>query len=92
MRNRNALEFIGIQRVFYNPNFNRVQSDTFKNEVGLNRFTMIPSKWIEVTEAIGFVSNTIGAVTGGLAGILWDVPKKRTDKLKNKECIEKCLF
>lgn len=44
---------------------------------------MIPSKWIEVTEAIGFVSNTIGAVTGGLAGILWDVPKKRTDKLKN---------
>lgn len=53
---------------------------------------MIPSKWIEVTEAIGFVSNTIGAVTGGLAGILWDVPKKRTDKLKNKECIEKCLF
>lgn len=53
---------------------------------------MTPSKWIEGTEAIGIISNTIGAVTGGLAGILWDIPKKWINKLKNKECIEKCLF
>ena len=29
----------------HNPNFNRVQFDTFKNEAGLNRFVMTPSKW-----------------------------------------------
>ena len=29
-----------------------MQFDTFRNEAGLNRFTMTPSKWIESTDAI----------------------------------------
>ena len=33
-----------------------MQFDTFRNEAGLNRFTMTPSKWIESTDAIGIVS------------------------------------
>ena len=41
-----------------NPNFNRVQFDTFRNDAGLNRFTMTPSKWIESTQAIGIVSKS----------------------------------
>lgn len=56
MRNRNTLEFIGLWEVLNNPNFNRVQFDTFRMEAGLNRFTMTPSKWIESTHAIGIVS------------------------------------
>lgn len=56
MRNRNTLEFIGLWEALNNPNFNRVQFDTFRNEAGLNRFTMTPSRWIESTEAIGIVS------------------------------------
>ena len=32
MRNRNTLEFIGLWEVLNNPNFNRVQCDTFRNE------------------------------------------------------------
>ena len=56
MRNRNTLEFIGLWEVLNNINFNRVQFDTFRNEAGLNRFTMTPSKWIESTGAIGIVS------------------------------------
>ena len=56
MRNRNTLEFIGLWEALNNPNFNRVQFDTFRNEAGLNRFTMTPSKWIESTAAIGIVS------------------------------------
>ena len=56
MRNRNTLEFIGLREALNNPNFNRVQFDTFRNEAGLNRFTMTPSKWIESTAAIGIVS------------------------------------
>lgn len=58
MRNRNTLEFIGLWEVLNNPNFNRVQFDTFRNDAGLNRFTMTPSKWIESTYAIGIVSKT----------------------------------
>lgn len=42
MRNRNTLEFIGLWEVLNNKNFNRVQFDTFRNEAGLNRFTMTP--------------------------------------------------
>lgn len=58
MRNRNTLEFIGLWEALNNPNFNRVQFDTFRNEAGLNRFTMTPSKWIESTGAVGIVSKS----------------------------------
>ncbi len=56
MRNRNTLEFIGLWEALNNPNFNRVQFDTFRSEAGLNRFTMTPGKWINSTNAIGIVS------------------------------------
>lgn len=58
LRNRNTLEFIGLWEILNNPNFNRVQFDTFRNEAGLNRFTMTPQKWIENTNAIGIVSKS----------------------------------
>ena len=52
MRNRNTLEFLGLWESLHNPNFNRVQFDTFRTEAGLNRFVVTPSKWIESTGAI----------------------------------------
>lgn len=56
MRNRNTLEYLGLWEILNNPKFNRVQFDTFRNEAGLNRFTMTPQKWIESTGAIGVIS------------------------------------
>ena len=58
MRNRNTIEFLGLWETLHNPNFNRVQFDTFKNEAGLNRFVMTPSKWIDLTGAIGIVTKS----------------------------------
>ena len=58
MRNRNTLEFIGLWEILNNSNFNSVQFDTFRNEAGLNRFTMTPSKWIESTNAFGIISKS----------------------------------
>ena len=58
MRNRNTLEYIGLWEILNNPNFNRVQFDTFKNEAGLNRFTMTPQKWIDLTNALGIISKS----------------------------------
>ena len=55
MRNRNTIEFLGVWETLHNPNFNRVQFDTVKNEAGANRFVMTPTKWIEQTNAIGIV-------------------------------------
>ena len=64
MRNRNTLEFLGLWESLHNPSFNRVQFDTFRTEAGLNRFVMTPSKWIEMTEAIGIVTKA-GRYGGG---------------------------
>ena len=58
MRNRNTLEFIGLWETLNNRNFNRVQFDTFRNEAGLNRFTMTPQKWIASTNAIGIIAKS----------------------------------
>ena len=58
MRNRNTLEFIGLWEALNNPNFNRVQFDTFRNEARLNRFTMTSQKWIDSTNAIGIISKS----------------------------------
>lgn len=44
---------------------------------------------------LGDDTDTTGAVTGGLAGIIYGldgIPKDWMDKLKNKELIEECLF
>lgn len=43
MRNRNTLEFIGLWEALNNPDFNRVQFDSFRNEAGLNRFILTPT-------------------------------------------------
>lgn len=64
MRNRNTIEFLGVWESLHNPNFNRVQFDTVKNESGANRFVMTPTKWIEQTNAIGIVSKS-GRYGGG---------------------------
>ena len=56
MRNRNTIEFLGLWETLHNPNFNRVQFDTFKNEAELNRFVMTPSKRIDLTGAIGIIT------------------------------------
>jgi hypothetical protein len=58
MRNRNTIEFLGLWETLHNPNFNRVQFDTFKNEAGLNAFTLSPSRWIEATNAVGLIAKS----------------------------------
>lgn len=56
MRTRSSIEFLGIWEVLNNPGFNRVEFDTVRNESGSNAFVMTPSKWIELTGAIGILS------------------------------------
>ena len=56
MRNRNTLEFLGIWEQIYNPDFNRVEFETFRNQAGLNTFSMTPRKWVGATGALGIQS------------------------------------
>ena len=64
MRNRNTVEFLAVWEELHNPDFNRVQFEAVRSEAGLNRFVMMPIKWIEQTNAIGIVSKA-GRYGGG---------------------------
>jgi len=58
MRNRSAIEFIGLWEQFNNPNFNSIEFDGIKNNSGSNSFSLTPKRWIESTNAIGIISKT----------------------------------
>jgi hypothetical protein len=58
LRTRNAIEFCGLWEQINNPSFKRIEFDAFKNQSGLNSFTLTPQKWIETTNAIGMVSKS----------------------------------
>lgn len=58
MRNRDTIEFLGLWESLHNPNFKPVEFDGFRNQAGLNAFTMSPTKWISRVNAIGIVSKS----------------------------------
>ncbi|TVQ81627.1 MAG: KilA-N domain-containing protein [Flavobacteriales bacterium] len=58
MRNRSAIEFIGLWEQLHNPNFNSIEFDGIKNMAGSNSFSLTPKRWIEATRAIGIMSKT----------------------------------
>ena len=56
MRNRNTIEYLGLWEILNNPNFNPIEFEGFRNQAGLNAFTLSPARWIEATNAIGLIS------------------------------------
>lgn len=66
LRSRSTIEFLGLWEKINNPRFKGVEFDSFMREAGTNSFTLSPSKWIEVTGAIG-IKSTVGRVGGTFA-------------------------
>lgn len=58
MRNRNTIEYLGLWETLYNPSFNPLEFEGFRNQAGLNAFTLSPKQWIEATGAIGIISQS----------------------------------
>ena len=58
MRNRNTIEYLGIWEALNNPNFNPLEFEGFRNQAGLNAFTLSPSRWIEATNAVGLIAKS----------------------------------
>ena len=56
MRSRSTIEYLGVWEQINNPNFKSIEFDAFKNEAGLNSFTLTPKHWVEKTNAIGIYS------------------------------------
>ena len=62
MSTRFTLDFLGIWEQVYNPNFNRMDFHTLKNQSG--RLVLTPKRWAESTNAIGIYSKS-GRYGGG---------------------------
>ena len=64
MRQKNTLEYLGLWERLHNPNFKGVEFDPLLAEAGSNAFTMSPTKWVELTAAIGIITkNGVGGGT-----------------------------
>ena len=66
MRQKNTLEYLGLWERLNNPNFKGVEFDPLLAEAGSNSFTMSPSRWVEMTAAIGIITKN-GAGGGTFA-------------------------
>lgn len=53
LRNRNTIEYLGVWETLNNPDFKPVEFDGFRQQAGMNSFTMSPTKWVRTTGAIG---------------------------------------
>jgi len=60
------LEYLGLWEVLNNPGFKGVEFDPLLKASGSNAFTMSPSRWVELTGAIGIISKN-GAGGGTFA-------------------------
>ena len=58
LRNRNTVEFLGIQERIYNPNFNYGEYAIIKNQTGLNNYKINVKQWAAKTNAIGLTAKT----------------------------------
>lgn len=58
MRNRTTIEFLGLWERLNNPDFKGVDFDPLWVESGSNSFTMSPTRWVQITGAIGIFTKT----------------------------------
>lgn len=56
LRSRSTIEFLGVWEDINNSDFNRVEFEAVKNQAGSNSFVLTPTKWIEITRAVGITS------------------------------------
>ena len=58
MRQKNTLEYLGLWEKLYNPAFKGGEFDPLWDQAGSNAFTLSPSRWVELTSAIGIVTKS----------------------------------
>ena len=65
LRGRDVVEFLGLWEVLHNPNFKRIEFDTFKEEAGTNAFVFSVKDWTDKLGAIGLFTKS-GRYGGGI--------------------------
>ena len=56
LRTKNTIEYLALWENLNNENFKGVEIDPLLKEAGSNSFTMSPTRWIELTNAIGIIT------------------------------------
>lgn len=56
MRLKNTLEYLGLWENLNNSTFKGVEFDPLLKDAGNNAFTMSPTRWVELTGAIGLIT------------------------------------
>jgi hypothetical protein len=56
MRLKNTLEYLGLWEQLNNLSFKGVEFDPLLKEAGSNAFTMSPTRWVEITNAVGIIT------------------------------------
>ena len=64
MSNKSSFDFYSLWEELFNDNFKLAESREFKIDSATQSFTMSPSRWINLTNAIGFISKR-GKYGGG---------------------------
>ena len=65
LRGRDVVEFLGLWEVLHNPDFKRIDLDTFKEEAGTNAFVFSIKNWTDELGAIGLFTKS-GRYGGGI--------------------------
>ena len=47
MRARNTIEYLGVWEQLHNPIFKCIEFDAFRNQAGLNSFSLTPKEWTD---------------------------------------------
>ena len=64
MSNKSSFDFYSLWEELFNDNFKVAEFRHFKNDSATQSFTMSPSRWIKLTNSIGFISKR-GKYNGG---------------------------
>ncbi|MDO9153989.1 MAG: KilA-N domain-containing protein [Paludibacter sp.] len=56
MRLKNTLEYLGLWEQLNNAAFKGVEFDPLLRDAGTNSFTMSPTRWVELTGAVGLIT------------------------------------
>lgn len=64
MSNKSSFDFYSLWEELFNDNFKLAESREFKNDSATQSFTMSPSRWVNLTNSIGFISKR-GKYDGG---------------------------
>ncbi|WP_031556325.1 MULTISPECIES: KilA-N domain-containing protein [Lachnospira] len=65
LRGRDVVEFLGLWEILHNPDFKRIDFDTFKEDAGTNAFVFSIKNWKDELGAIGLFTKS-GRYGGGI--------------------------